>query len=186
MASLALIALQRYPCWLRAVGYTRRRASALAVLATTILIATAAAQAGVNPRGGRAQAAPAAGHDAVFDVRGRTRDRVTGTRRLVARRRGFLTGRSGAGAGSVALGYVRRHKRDFGLDGGDLAGLRQVRHYRFGRGATHLQWEQTYRGIPVFGTEVRANVDSEGRLISVGGAPLPDPSVLKIDVSTRG
>ena len=52
---------------------------------------------------------------------------------------------------------------------------------RSASGAIHLQWEQTYRGIPVFGTEVRANVADDGRLINAGGAPLPDPSVRSIE-----
>ncbi len=33
----------------------------------------------------------------------------------------------------------------------------------------------------MFGTEVRANVARDGRLINAGGAPLPDPSVRSID-----
>ena len=162
------------------VASTRRRAAAFAVLANLVLIAAAAAPAGGGPRDDSRRAGAPTGDAVSFDIRGRARERVTGTRRLVARRRGFLTRPSEAAPGRVALAYVRRHDGAFGLDDGDLAGLRQVRRYRSGSGATHLQWEQTYRGIPVFGTEVRANVDSEGRLINVGGAPLPDPSVPSI------
>jgi hypothetical protein len=156
---------------------TRLRSSALALSAAAVLVFMAAAPAG-GQRSARTAAHPV--HDRAFDVRGKARDSVTGTRRLVARRRGFLTGRSKASPSSVALGFVRRNPDAFGLDGGDVAGLRPVRRYRWGSGATHLQWEQTYRGIPVFGTEVRANVARDGRLINAGGAPLPDPSVRSI------
>ncbi len=154
---------------------TRRRAAAVAVSAASVLVFLAAAPAG--GQSGRGSAPTPTGGETTFDVRGQARGSVTGTRRLVARRRGFLTGRSKAAPASVALGFVRRNPGAFGLDAGDIAGLRQVRRYRSGSGATHIQWEQTYRGIPVFGTEVRANVADDGRLINAGGAPLPDPSV---------
>ncbi len=117
----------------------------------------------------------------MFDVRGNASDSVTGTRHLVANRRGFLTRRSRRNPSSVALDYVLDNRGAFGLDAGDVSALRQVRRYRSASGATHLQWEQTYRGLPVFGTEVRANVARDGRLINAGGAPLPDPSVRSID-----
>ena len=77
----------------------------------------------------------------------------------------------------MALDYVRRHRAGFDLDEGDLDGLRLVRSYRFGRGTTHLQWEQSYRGIPVFGFGLRANVDADGRLINIGDGARPDPAV---------
>ena len=41
----------------------------------------------------------------------------------------------------------------------------------------HLWWEQTYRGIPSFDQGLRANVDADGRLINIGGAPRPDLAV---------
>ncbi|MEA2420870.1 MAG: extracellular elastinolytic metalloproteinase, partial [Thermoleophilaceae bacterium] len=82
---------------------------------------------------------------------------------------------------TVALDYVRAHEGRFRLDADDIDGLRLTRSYRSGSGAVHLQWEQVYRGIPVFGTGLVANVDAEGRLINAGGAPLPDPHVDSIE-----
>ena len=49
------------------------------------------------------------------------------------------------------------------------------------RAAVHLQWEQSYRGIPVFGPGLRANVDADGRLINVGAGAQPDPRVASIE-----
>jgi hypothetical protein len=100
---------------------------------------------------------------------------------LHARPGGFLTAPSEHRPATVALDYVRAHPDTFGLDAGDLAGLRLVRAYRFAGGAAHLQWEQSYRGIPVFGAGLRANVDAGGRLINVGAAAQPDPGLASVD-----
>ena len=93
---------------------------------------------------------------------------------------GFLTKPSDERPAALALDYVRDHPSTFGLDLNDLSGLRLVRSYRFGGGATHLQWEQVYRGIPVFGPGLRANVAADGRLINVGEGAAPDPGVKSI------
>jgi extracellular elastinolytic metalloproteinase len=100
---------------------------------------------------------------------------------LQARAGGLLTPPSEQPPATVALDYVRTHPGKFGLDAGDLAGLRLVRAYRFAGEAAHLQWEQRYRGIPVFGPGLRANVDSHGRLINVGHGALPDPEVASVE-----
>src|SRR4051794_37437608 len=94
---------------------------------------------------------------------------------------GFLTAPSDERPVTVALDYVRDHPRAFELDGNDLTGLRLTRSYRSGAGAVHLQWEQVYRGIPVFGPGLRANVAADGQLINVGEGALPDPGVSSIE-----
>jgi extracellular elastinolytic metalloproteinase len=94
---------------------------------------------------------------------------------------GFLTRPSEQRPATVALGFVRDHPATFGLDEGDLDGLRLTRAYRSGSGAVHLQWEQVYRGIPVFGPGLRANVDADGRLINIGGGAQADPHVASIE-----
>jgi hypothetical protein len=104
-------------------------------------------------------------------------DARTGRARLLARSDGFLTGKSRLSPARVALGFVRTHDRALGVDGGDLAGLELVRAYRFGGGTTHLRWEQSYRGIPLFGAGLGANVAADGRLINVTGAPRANLSV---------
>ena len=94
---------------------------------------------------------------------------------------GFLTTPSDERPATIALDYVRAHPRTFELDDNDLAGLRLRRAYRSGGGDVHLQWEQLYRGIPVFGPGLRANVASDGRLINVGAGALPDPGASSIE-----
>ena len=108
-------------------------------------------------------------------------DDKTGRPRLLARRGGFLTGPSGRRPADVALDYVRARGQGLGIDPGDLASLALVRAYRSGSGAVHIQWEQSYRGIPLFGSGLSANVDAHGRLINIGGAPRPDLAVASVD-----
>jgi extracellular elastinolytic metalloproteinase len=100
---------------------------------------------------------------------------------LRAKPGGFLTAPSDERPATIALDYVRAHSRTFELDGNDVDGLRLTRAYRSGGGAVHLQWEQLYRGIPVFGPGLRANVAADGQLINVGEGGLPDPGVRSVD-----
>jgi hypothetical protein len=96
---------------------------------------------------------------------------------LRAKPGGFLTSPSGERPAAVALGYVRAHPDAFDLDANDIGGLRLTRSYRSRDDVAHLQWEQIYRGIPVFGPGLRANVAADGRLVNVGEGALPDPAV---------
>ena len=100
---------------------------------------------------------------------------------LRAKPGGFLTAPNDERPVTVALDYVRGHPRTFELDSNDIAGLRLTRAYRSGGGDVHLQWEQVYRGIPVFGSGLRANVAADGQLINVGEGALPDPGVSSIE-----
>ena len=77
------------------------------------------------------------------------------------------------------------HTATFGLDEGDLDGLRLDARLPLGQRRGAPEWEQVYRGIPVFGPGLRANVDAEGRLINVGGGAQPDPHVPSIGRASR-
>ncbi|HEY7562060.1 MAG TPA: M36 family metallopeptidase [Gaiellaceae bacterium] len=101
-------------------------------------------------------------------------DPVTGSPRFVADLDGFLTEPSAADPADVVLGYVREHSDAFGLDEDDLAGLRLVRDETDAAGAHHLLWAQTAGGIPAFANDLRATVTRDGRLVTVGGSPVPD------------
>ena len=164
---------------------TMRRAAvaltALVVLVTGWTAAVPASGAGltVDARSRPPAAQLAAARHALRAALGRRAlvalDARTGRARLLARRDGFLTGKSRLPPARVALGFVRTHDRALGVDGGDLAGLELVRAYRFGGGTTHLGWEQFHRGIPLFGAGLGANVAADGRLINITGAPRPEP-----------
>ena len=100
-------------------------------------------------------------------------DRVTGTPRAVAKLDGFLTGPSPAGAEDVALGYVKAHPNLFG----QVGDLKLVKDYRDALGTTHLVWAQVLNGIPAIDNGIRAAVTRDGRLLQIGGSPLPALSI---------
>ncbi len=97
---------------------------------------------------------------------------VTGTPRVLTRLDGFLTGPSAASARSIVLDYVRAHLSAFGLSGADLRTLHLVKDYVDILGTHHLIWQQRYRGIPLFDSDLRASVTKDGRLVNVMGAPV--------------
>jgi len=84
-----------------------------------------------------------------------TTDRVSGAARLVARTDGFLTGRGGGDAATVALDYVRAQATAFDLDGADLSALRLTSRYTSSDGVTHVAWTQTDDGIAAYDTQSR-------------------------------
>ncbi len=107
-------------------------------------------------------------------------DPRTGTPRTISRLDGFLTGPSDAAAADVALGYVRDHLAAFGLSEADVAALRLARDHVDILGTHHLIWQQTYRGIPAWDNDLRAHVTADGRLVAIGGSPLPGLSVTSV------
>jgi extracellular elastinolytic metalloproteinase len=111
-------------------------------------------------------------------------DPITGTPRVVVDIDGLLTAPSSAKPAVVALRFVRRHSTAFGRD---LGHLRLVRRYASADGITHLTWAQQVGGVPVLDRALRANVTSGGRLLSIGGGPVPrpDPDALDPRLSAR-
>ena len=99
-------------------------------------------------------------------------DPATGTPSNIASEDGYLTGPSTSSAAAIALSYVRRHVADLGLASADLSSFKLRASYTDPIGTTHLSWEQTARGIPVFGNGLRAHVDKSGQLIAIQGSPI--------------
>jgi hypothetical protein len=99
-------------------------------------------------------------------------DRMSGTPRLVARLDGYLTPASGKPAEAVALDYVRAHPELFGLTQAEVASLELMRSWRTDE-YSHLVFAQTVGGIPAVDSGIVANVTADGRLINIGGSPLP-------------
>ncbi len=112
------------------------------------------------------------GAAAIVDIDGNT-----GTPRRVAARGGFLTGRSSAPASSIALGYVRSHAAALGLADSDLGTFRLRRDYVDIDGIHHLSFAQVIRGYTVFGNGLQAAVTRDGRLLMLGGSPVPSSLV---------
>ncbi|MGD9961560.1 M36 family metallopeptidase [Nocardioides sp.] len=100
-------------------------------------------------------------------------DGTTGTPRLVARLNGYLTPPSNRPPAKVALGFVRAHLAGFGLIGSDLKTLHLRRIYRDVAGTRHLSWIQRINGDKVFGYGLVASVNADGRLLTIGGSPVP-------------
>ncbi len=78
------------------------------------------------------------------------------------------TGR--AGAVEKATAYLDRHARAFGATADQL---REVSTQETARGWA-VRFDQTYRGLPVFGAQLVASVDDEGDLTAVSGYVAPD------------
>jgi len=83
--------------------------------------------------------------------------------------------RSAGGAEAKAAAYVEKYARAFGGAGVELA---RTDVTESPAGYT-VDFAQTYRGLPVFASRLRAHVDREGDLTSVGGYVAPG-----IDVAT--
>jgi Zn-dependent metalloprotease len=99
--------------------------------------------------------------------------RATGRVGMVRSTDDLMPGReahSRASAGSKAASYVRSYAAAFGARSEELrrSGIRADRY-----GWT-VSFTQHYRGVPVFGAKLLANVDRTGRLTSVNGFVAPD------------
>jgi Zn-dependent metalloprotease len=108
------------------------------------------------------------------DTRGRVRvvsDPATGVAGLISILPGALE-LSGVGNKAKAFDFFARYGGAFGLDnpGRDLV-LEQTREDRIGM--THLRFNQTYLGVPVFGCVVRLHFDDKENLVSVNGSVVP-------------
>lgn len=77
-----------------------------------------------------------------------------------------------------ATAYLNQFGQAFGAAAGQLQRT-GVQSYRYG---WIVRYAQTYRGLPVFGAELKANIDRDGHLTSVSGFAAPD---LALDTSPR-
>ena len=100
-------------------------------------------------------------------------DPATGTPRVVADRDGSLTPPVDASPAAIALDYARHNDSVFGLASDEIDSLKLARSYR-SNGITHLIWGQQVDGVPVFQADLRASVADDGRLMTIGGAPVAD------------
>ena len=99
-------------------------------------------------------------------------DGTTGTVRELARLNGFLTEANSKPAPTIVMDYVSRHLAALGLVRNDLATLNLRRDYVDIIGTHHLSWTQSDNGDPVFGNGLQANVNKNGRILSLGGSPI--------------
>ena len=71
-----------------------------------------------------------------------------------------------------ALAFLNEHGRAFGIARVDRD-LTAVRSFQDGLGMEHLVFAQNYRGVPVFGGELRAHFNPQGDLVAVNGSFVP-------------
>jgi hypothetical protein len=106
-------------------------------------------------------------------------DPQTGTPRLLGKLDGYLTDPSTDEPAKVALDYVGAHLAALGLESRDLGTFRLRDDYVDITGTHHLSWYQKFKGMPVFASYgLQAAVDDAGRLLMLGGSPIPSALVL--------
>jgi extracellular elastinolytic metalloproteinase len=101
-------------------------------------------------------------------------DGTTGTPRwMVDLRDGHLTTATKGTSRAIVTKFVQRNLDSFGLASEDLDTFRFRDAYRDVVGVRHLSWTQVIDGAEVFGNGLRASVDKRGRILTIGGAPVP-------------
>ncbi len=73
----------------------------------------------------------------------------------------------------MALRFVRAHLFAFGLVASDLNTFHFRNDYTDITGTHHLSWTQTIDGVEIFGYGLQASVTDKGRLLTIGGSPVP-------------
>ncbi|MFA9430510.1 M36 family metallopeptidase [Egicoccus sp. AB-alg2] len=83
----------------------------------------------------------------------------------------FLTGPNEGAPEDVALDYLRQEAGTLGLQAADVAEL-DIRSSYVSRhtGVTHVNVNQRYAGLEVFGADTTVNVAADGSVVHVGGA----------------
>lgn len=100
-------------------------------------------------------------------------DGDTGTPRMMAKLDGYLTGKSGKAPRTIVIDYVNAHRAALGLTKSDVKSLRFRDDYRDVYGTHHLSWYQVYGSTPIWGYGLQAAVNPQGRLLTLGGSPVP-------------
>lgn len=100
--------------------------------------------------------------------------RTTGATRSVYNRAGYLSdAHPDADPTTLALDYLRGSRQLLGLSESDLAGAEIIDQVPSLSGSTHFYLRQTYRGLPVYGSQLQVHINREGRVLSVNSSFLP-------------
>ena len=93
----------------------------------------------------------------------------------------LLPGSASATPAGKARGFFAKYAPLFGITDA-FAELRQVSSEKDAYGMTHVSYDQTYKGLPVFGGMLRAHFDSGNKLTAVNGTFVPQ---VDLDVDPR-
>ncbi|MEZ5094181.1 M36 family metallopeptidase [Nocardioides sp.] len=136
---------------------------------TTARVAAAKVDARAGKRAAVRSLRAKLGSTATIDI-----DGLTGTPRwIVDLGDGRLTGPSGKRPADIALGFVRDNLAAFGLEQSDMSSFRLRNSYRDIAGIRHVSFRQKFGGVAIFGFGLRASIDSRGRIVEIGGSPVP-------------
>ena len=91
----------------------------------------------------------------------------------------LLPGTSGT-ASAKATAFVREYGQILGA--GSESTLEEVSSATDALGATHVTYQQYYRGVPVWAGTIKTHVDADGNLTAVNGIAVPD---LALDTTPR-
>ncbi len=95
----------------------------------------------------------------------------SGLPQTIATTQGFLTAAQVGSPETIAREYLARHAGAWGLTARDLRNLRlTVNNPDDNIGVTYLKFEQTYRGVPVFDSEIGVTVTARGEIATVTSA----------------
>src|SRR3954469_6239017 len=98
-------------------------------------------------------------------------DPVTGTARSVQKLNGTLTGPTSGDPSAIATRWIRANATAIGLGPAAVSSLTLARTVT-SHGITSLRYRQSINGIPDFDNGLRVNIDRQGRILNVTGAPL--------------
>jgi len=79
-----------------------------------------------------------------------------------------------------ALGFWKNYGGIMGV--GDESNLVETSSTTDAYGATHITYQQYYRGVPVFGAILKAHIDKDGNLTGVNGVGVPN---ISLDTNAR-
>jgi Zn-dependent metalloprotease len=98
-----------------------------------------------------------------------------GTPQLLRDNSGYLTGPSGKAAADIVRNYLEANADLFRLSPAVVSGLELISDYSTRHnGATHIGFQLTDAGLPVFRSIITATVDAKGRIVIIGGSYAPD------------
>ncbi len=103
-------------------------------------------------------------------------DPALGTVQFIRSPRALLTDPAPGAPRDIVMGFVDQYADLFGTDSKALADSPLVRDFTTSEGMMrHLTWGQTIDGVELFGSELRANVAGDGRVINAASTFIPVP-----------
>lgn len=104
-------------------------------------------------------------------------DAIMGTPRFVRSWKQYLTGENpNMDPSEVVRNFITEYAALFEIDGNEIPAARITRNYTDEHnGVTHLTFQQRIKGIDLFDSGIKANVDRNGRLINISSTMLPRP-----------